>query len=363
MRKRIFLSFFLILFMLFCIRITGQCDGDTGYFNAVEIQIDNFIDPEVKEGTTYWYYFTAPPATTTDDQWVILRVVAHTEKGNIFYEIMDEHLNVVKGSYATSGDHMSEIVCRLDNTIEGTTGTYMPRLVRGHKYYIRVSGLGKYTIGLNTYKDDYSGEFDTATQLAVGTPLTGNLERDDDIDSFCFKVPSNMAYKITVFASKKMNARITDEYNYTINTNNLRVLRDRGTAEYVVSGNGTIRYFFLYGSGGTNYKISVSIDQSSYNLGLWTKVNSSCGNRYIQVDTYKGAKVTIIVKAGKKNGKLYFKPGKKSKKKSVTQKSVSKKYKLNRKLKVGDVVIVTATKVRFKEFNYRKKIKSYNSND
>ncbi|WP_026511873.1 hypothetical protein [Butyrivibrio sp. LC3010] len=359
MKKKLILSFFIVFLLLSCLKIDGLCATETGYYNAIELIINQFIDPEVRAGETRWYYFDAPPLTTTNDQWVILRLIGHSENGNLYIELMDEHLNVVKGGYALNGDHMEEIVCRLDNTIEGTTGTYMPRLVRGQRYFVKVSGVGEFTIGLNTYNDDHSGEFDNAEKLVVGNEISGVLERDDDIDSFCFQVPDTYSYKITVFATKKMNARITDESNYSVNTNNLRVLRDRGTAEYTVSGYGTIRYIFLYGNGGTHYKISVAIDKDPSKLGLWTTVNANYGNNYIRINTLKGAKISIIVKAGKNNKKLYFR-GTKKKKKSTTQKVLGKDYYLNRRLRSGDVVIVTATKKRYKEFNFKKKIKKCN---
>ena len=155
-----------------------------------------------------------------------------------------------------------------------------------------------------------------------------------------------------------MDVDIADSNQYVLNNNSLRVLRDNATAEYTVSGSGVRRYFFLYGNGGTYYKINVSIDYDASQLGLWTKVTANVGSKTIKVQTQKGAKISIIVKSAKKNKKLYIKYNKKKKKKiSVTQTKGTKTYKLTRKLKKGDVVIVTATKKRYKEFNYKKKMK------
>ena len=355
MKKRLILGIFFCFFMLFSIKMTGACEGGKDWYNAVEIVIPGQDDPEIKKGTDVWYYFDAP--TVTNDEWLILRVTGFHERGTISYEIMDEQLNVVKGNYTLSGSHMSEIVCRMETTIEGTVDVFIPRILCGKRYYVRLSGEGKYSINLTTHSDDYPGGFRRATALQVGATTTGYLERDDDIDSFKFQVPDGYAYNIRVFATKKMNVRISDADNYTLDTNALRVMRDNSTSQYTVSGYGELRYLFLYGSGGTKYTIDVSIapTENDNTLGSWTQVLAKSGNKFINVTTMKGSKVTIIVKRKNAKKKLLLKINKK-KKYSGVQKKKTKQYKLNSRLKPGDKVIISISKKRFRSFHIKIKI-------
>ncbi len=355
MKKRLILGIFFCFFMLFSIKMTGACTGGKDWYNAVEITIPGQDDPEIEAGTDVWYYFTTP--TSTNDEWLILRVTGFHERGTISYEIMDEQLNVVKGNYTLSGSHMSEIVCRMESTIEGTIDVFIPRLLKGKRYYIRLSGTGEYSINLTAHSDDYTGEFSTATTLTAGVTTTGYLERDDDIDSFKFQVPTGNAYNIKIFATKKMNVRIADADDYTLDTNALRVMRDNSTSEYTVSGYGDIRYLFLYGSGGTKYTINITVapTANNYTLGSWTQVLAQSGNNFVSITTLKGSKVTIIVKKKKSNGKLVLTKNKK-KKYSKKQKKTTKVYGLNRALQPGDKVIITISKKRYKTFHVKIKI-------
>ncbi|WP_026659100.1 hypothetical protein [Butyrivibrio sp. AC2005] len=355
MKKRLILGIFFCFFMLFSIKMTGACEGGPNPFGATQIQVPGQDDGEVENGADDWYYFDAP--TVTNDEWLILRLTGQQERGTINYEILDEQLNSVKGSYTLSGSHVGEIVCRMENTIEGTVDTFIPRLLFGKRYYIRLSGSGEYLIDITTYEDDYPGSFSRATALTTGVTTTGYLERDDDIDSFKFQVPNGNAYNIKIFATKKMNVRISDADNYTLNTNALRVMRDNSTSEYTVSGYGDIRYFFLYGSGGTKYTINVTVAPTPNNntLGSWTQVLAQNGNNFINITTRRGAKVTIIVKKKSGNGRLRLTINNK-KKYTKKQKQATRTYWLNRPLLPGDKVIITIRKKRYKDFHAKIKI-------
>lgn len=351
----ILLSIIVMLFICNVIKANCASGGGKDYFNAVEIQINGQVDPEIKSGEDHWYYFIAPGNTI--DEWVILRVVGLHERGTITVEVYDEYMNMVKSSYTLSGSHTGEIIFRMEDTIEGTKDIFIPRLLKGSKYYVRLYGTGKYSINLTTNADDYSGEYSLATALSVGNTTTGLLQRDDDIDAFMFVVPSGYAYNISVYATKKMNVKISDADNYTLDTNALRVMRDYSTSQYTVSGYGEVRYFFLYGLGGTKYTINVSIAPASTDetIGNWTKINAKAGNKYIEVSTLKGSTVTIIVKKAKSSKNLKLRVNKK-KKYSAKQKKSTKRYYLNRRLVAGDVITISIQKKRYKVFHFKKKI-------
>ncbi|SEM59938.1 hypothetical protein SAMN04487770_1513 [Butyrivibrio sp. ob235] len=347
------MAFFLCRFNLF---VKAASTSNINPQNAVNISVSGSNETgSATLGTEYWYSFQAP----TGNVWVIARLTGSQTAGVMQIDILDEQLNVIKSSYTHTGNHIAEIVCRMEFQGVGSKDTYMPKLLEEKNYYIRISGTGTYTLNLNSYADDFYGDFDMATPLTAGaTQTVGMLERDDDIDSFYFEVPNNMSYKVTIVATKKMDTRIADDNDYTIDSNSLRVLRDNGTAEYTMSGYQIRRYFFLSGKGGTQYKISVDINNDDSQLGLWTSVSTSTGSRYITVNTLKGAKISIIVKKGSKNKKIKIRYKKKKKTKiSLTQKKETQTYTLTRNLRPGDVVIVTATKKRYKEFNYKKKCK------
>ena len=324
-------------------------------YNAIGITVGSTNeDGTVTDGKDLWYTFTAPQGNC----WVITRITGTQDTGIMQLTICDEHLNVVKENYTHAGNHIAEIVCRMHYEGVGSKEDYIPRLMAGAVYYIRVRGTGKFNLNCDQFNDDYRGDYEYASALSVGTTVSGKLERDEDIDSFYFDVPSNYSYKVSITATKKMDVDIADSNEYVLNNNSLRVLRDNATAEYTVSGSGTRRYFFLYGKGGTYYKINVSIDYNAAQLGLWTRVTANKGSKTIKIHTQKGAKISIIVKSGKGKKNIYIKYKKKKKKKlSITQTKATQTYTLSRKLKKGDVVIVTATKKRYKEFNYKKKMK------
>ncbi len=347
----IFLAALLLIFS----RDAYAATANINPYNAVQVEVNSTNeDGTVKIGQDLWYTFTAPQGNS----WVIARLTGTQETGTMQIAIFDEQLNMVKENYTQAGNHIAEIVCRMNYEGIGSTEEFIPRLVADKKYYIKISGTGSFNLNLDQFMDDYAGDYDSATVLNVGTTISGTLEREEDIDSFCFEVPNNNSYKVTVTATRKMDVKIADDNEYVLNSNALRVIRDNGSAEYTISGSGVKRYFFLSGKGNTHYRISVEIDEDAAELGLWTRVTANVGENTIRVDTKKGARISIIVKKGSKKKSLKIKyKGKKKKKITVTQKSASKTYKLTRKLKPGDVVIVTATKKRYKEFNYKKKMK------
>ena len=324
-------------------------------YNALEITVNSTSeDGSVSGGTELWYVFTCPAG----NGWLITRLTGVHENGILQVGIYDLHLNLIKENYTQAGNHIAEIVCRMHDEGVGSKQVFIPRLMAGEKYYVRISGSGDFNLNCDWYDDDYRGDFDSATALKTGKTVSGKIERDEDIDSFYFDVPDGNSYKITVKATKKMDVDIADDNEYILDSNNLRVLRDNGTAEYTVSGSGIRRYFFLSGKGGTYYKISVAIDPNAAKLGLWTKVTADVGTNFIKVDTKKGAKISIIVKKGSGRRKIKIRYKRKKKKKiTVTQKQATKTYRLTRSLQPGDIVIVTATKKRYKEFNFRKKIR------
>lgn len=362
MKKTVFraISYLLIpIFLLFSIVVVPMevyaASNAINPYNAIAVTVGSTNeDGTVSEGKDLWYVFTAPQGNC----WVITRLTGTQDAGIMQLTLYDEHLNVIKENYTHAGNHIAEMVCRMHYEGVGSKEEFIPRLAADGIYYLRVRGTGKFNLNCDKYDDDHTGDYASATELTAGSTISGKLERDEDIDSFYFDVPDDYSYKVTVTATKKMDVDIADRNEYILNNNCLRVLRDNATAEYTISGSGVSRYFFLYGKGGTYYKISVDIDYDASQLGLWTKVTANVGSNKIKVKTKSGAKVSIIVKKGSKNKKIYLKKGKKKKKRiTATQTTATKTYKLTRKLKPGDVVIVTATKKRYKEFNYKKKMK------
>ena len=273
-------------------------------YNAIGITVGSTNeDGSVTDGKDLWYVFSAPQGNC----WVITRITGTHDAGILQVSIYDEQLNLIKENYTHSGNHIAEIVCRMHYEGVGSKEDFIPRLMADGVYYIRVRGTGKFNLNCDRFDDDYRGDYESATSLSVGTTISGRLERDEDIDSFYFDVPSSYSYKVTVSATKKMDVDIADKNEYVLNNNSLRVLRDNSTAEYTVSGSGIRRYFFLYGKGGTYYKINVSIDTDASKLGLWTKVTANKGSKTIKIKTQKGAKISIIVKSAKGKKKLYIK--------------------------------------------------------
>ena len=226
-------------------------------YNAVPITVGSTNeDGTVSGGKDLWYVFTAPQGNC----WVITRITGTQDAGIMQLSIYDEHLNLVKENYTHAGNHIAEIVCRMHYEGVGSKDEFIPRLMADAVYYIRVRGNGKFNLNCDKYDDDHRGDYDNAAALAVGVTMSGRLERDEDIDSFYFDVPNSYSYKVSITATKKMDVDIADSNQYVLNNNSLRVLRDNATAEYTVSGSGVRRYFFLYGNGGTYYKINISID-------------------------------------------------------------------------------------------------------
>ncbi len=320
-------------------------------YNAIQVQVNGANEEgSIKSGQELWYKFTVP----TGNSWLIVRVTTTNESGVLNCEVKGVQQNTIKGAYSLGGNQTCEMVFRIGAMNNGSTEEYIPRLTEGATYYLRLYGEGDFIFNVDSYVDDYEGEYANATALAAGATISGTLERNDDIDAFSFTVPTSNSYKVTVTASRKMNVKITDKDNYTIDNNSLRVMRDRGTSEYTISGKGEKRYFFLSGLTGTSYTISVAISADDSTLGNWTKVTATKGKSYIQIKTKKGAKLVITVKNASGKSTLKVK-GKKILK--TTQKKGTVKYRLNRKLKKGDVIKVTATKGRQFSFSYYKKIK------
>ncbi len=344
--RHILVSCLLVLTILLFVKIPSYAINPT---NAVEVQVNSANESgSIKKGAEVWYKFEVPDG----DSWLVVRLTTTSERANIDCEVKGIHMDTIRGAYSLGGNHMAELVFRINDMDSGTTDEFISRVNSGSTYFVRVSGEGDFNFNVDSYVDDYKGEFSNATALTAGNTITGSLERNDDIDSFCFTVPDNYAYKITVKASKKMDVKIADKNNYILDNNSLRVMRDRGTSEYVVSGNGTKRYFFLSGQASTSYTISVKQSKNDASLGDWTKVTATKGKSYITIKTREGAKISITLKGSKKalkiNGKKLYR---------TTQKKAKKKYRLNRKLKKGDVITVTATKGRRYAFSYTKKIK------
>ncbi len=354
--KKILILIFCAAFMLLISLDThAAAPANLNPFNAVKVDVnDTNVSEKIEPGQNLWYVFEAPEGNL----WVITRLTGTQTSGAMQISIMDEQLNMVKETYTHSGNHIAEIICRMEYQGVGSKEPFMPKLIAGKKYYVRIIGTGEFNLNIDSYTDDYSGDFDKATGLSVGVTVTGMLERDEDVDSFYFDIPNNYSYNVKVYATKKMDVDIADSNDYIINSNSLRVMRDNSTSEYTVSGYGERRYFFMMGKGGTQYNITVSIGADESRLGLWTKVIAEVGTKKIRIETIKGAKISIIVKPGSKRKDIKIKYKKKKQSKvSLTQTKNVATYKLTRKLKPGDKVIVTAKKKRYKEFNYKKKMR------
>ncbi len=326
-------------------------------FNALAVTIGSTNESgSVKFGEEAWYKFTVSKGI--GNVWIIARLTGAESSGVMEIDLMDEQLNAIKGSYTQSSNHICELVCRMECVLSGTKDENIPRLLEGQTYYIRISGTGSYNLNVDSYADDYYGDYDNATVLSTSASLTGMLERDDDIDSFSFTPNSGKNYMITVYATKKMNAYISDADDYTLDNNSLSVMRDMSTSEVVITGDGKMRYFFLSGTGGTKYNIKVAVTTQKPNkdnniLGTWTKVTyCDKGRKFFYVHTLKGAKLKIS-----SNRKILKGAGRVKKSKTMTAKSNKIKVNLSRKLKKGDTITVIATKERYKKFVLKVKIK------
>ncbi len=349
--KFIIYAFILLLFLPFTVKAASNP------FNALVVTIGLTNESgSVKYGEEAWYKFTVPKGI--GNVWIIARLTGAESSGVMEIDLMDEHLNAIKGGYTQSSNHICELVCRMECVFSGTRDENIPRLLEEQTYYIRISGTGSYNLNVDSYADDYYGDYDNATVLSTSASITGMLERDDDIDAFSFKPGSGKNYMISVYATKKMNAYISDADDYTLDNNSLSVMRDMSTSECVITGDGNICYFFLSGTGGTKYNIKIAATtkkpQKDKNiLGTWTKVtHCDKGRKFFYIKTLKGAKLNIT-----SNKKILKGAGKVKKSKNLTAKTNKVKVTLSRKLRKGDTIRVIATKERYKKYVFKVKIK------
>ena len=350
---RILVSCALALTMIINAGLSAHAVDTRNPFNAVSVTVDSTNEEgSIENGTELWYKFVVP---NNGNNWLIVRVTTFNDTGTLNFEVKGAQLNTIKGAYSLGGNQVSQLVFKIGGMNIGVDEEFLPRLIVGATYYVRIYGKGDFNLNIDSYADDYNGDYSSATTLTAGTPINGTIERMDDIDAFKYKPPTGNSYLITVSATRKMDVKITDKDDYVIDNSSLRVLRDRATSEYAVSGISEKRYYFLTGLTGTGYNISVkAVPKNQDNtLGSLAKVRAFTGQSFIKVKTQKGAKVLIQVMKGSGNKALKVK-GKKILK--VTQKKNSATYRLNRQLRPRDVIRVTVTKGRLKSYVFYKKM-------
>ncbi len=339
----IYISAVLVTFFAFP---QGTLNVNARPLNAISLTYNTPEGGEIETGEVSWYSFTI--GSTYSNSWGVVQLIGYEDTTSLKFTVYDSNDNAVFGNYTHNGSHMCESAYRIEGT--DTNDEFMPRLNLGWTYYIAVEGTGEYTVAVYTETDDYEGDYTKAAATTIANPYTGKIERSDDIDCFSITFPNDSnSYQVSLYATKKMTARICDSNNNIIANTGLNVMRDRQTSEVVFKGKGQTLYFYLEGNGGTVYRFKWDIKNTVTNI-TGSRVVAQIGQNSIYIYTVKRSKVTVL-----SNKKIIRNKKKKKVYKSVSNSTIV--VPLNRNLRRGDVIRVIIEKGRLKKYTKKIKIK------